>query len=130
MQNRIEVIALDPRFKKLIPRTRRFLGRFFRLSHVENRAVEIYFVGDAIMKKNVLAYPADQKFPRPDLLKWKKPLGEVYVNPRYIERHGEELSSMILHGILHLSGYSHDRKRDRITMERRERSLLKRLHQL
>jgi len=84
--------------------------------------LEIFIVGNKLMPKNVLSFPADQKFPRPDLK--QKPLGEIYLNPSYIKQQGEDFDYMLIHGFLHLLGYDHIRKSDRIVMEQKEIELL------
>ncbi len=87
----------------------------------KNAYAEIYLVGDAMMEKNVLAFPADPRFPRPDIP--GKVLGEMYLNPGYIKKHGQNLAHMLSHGLLHLLGYTHERARDTMRMERMEKML-------
>jgi len=128
--NRIAVFAIDPRAKRLVVPTRRFVRRLFRLLKLKSSAVEIYLVGHREMRKNVLAYPAPPTFPRPDLQRGERALGEVYLNPHFIASRDEDLSHMLVHGILHLLGYSHSRKRDRIRMEIKEKRLLQRIQHL
>ena len=88
-----------------------------------NFYLEIYLVGDTFMRKNVLAFPHPRGFPRPDLK--EIPLGEIYVNPKYISEHNENFTFMLIHGFLHLLGYDHVKKDDRIAMEREETRLLR-----
>ncbi|PIT92601.1 MAG: rRNA maturation RNase YbeY [Candidatus Harrisonbacteria bacterium CG10_big_fil_rev_8_21_14_0_10_42_17] len=85
-------------------------------------SVDIILVGDQAMKKNVLSFQADFSFPRPDIRGTY--LGELYLNPDYITRHGESLRHMLIHGFLHLLGYRHDTRRDRISMEKKEQELI------
>lgn len=87
--------------------------------------LEIFIVGDAQMPKNVLAFPADASFPRPDLA--EPALGEIHLNPSYITAHGEDFEYMLTHGFLHLLGYDHIKKNDRMVMEAKERQLLRRM---
>ncbi|HTY39803.1 MAG TPA: rRNA maturation RNase YbeY [Candidatus Paceibacterota bacterium] len=72
---------------------------------------------------NVLSFPEPARFPHPD-----RPghLGEICLNRAYVRpsRRAEGLQ-MLVHGVLHLLGYRHDRKRDTIRMERLEERLLK-----
>ena len=82
-------------------------------------------VGKEFMNKNVLAFPTPKSFPRPDIN--RKPLGEIYLNPQYIKENGEDLIFMFIHGFLHLLGYDHKRRNDRIRMEKKETELLKSL---
>ncbi len=85
-------------------------------------SLEIFIVGNDLMPKNVLAFPADTAFPRPDLS--HPNLGEIHLNPTYISEHGEDFEFMLVHGFLHLLGYDHMKKSDRIVMEKEERRLL------
>lgn len=88
--------------------------------------LDIYLVGRAKMEKNVLSFEADNSFPRPDLAP-RKSLGEIYLNLNYIKKNGEDFSFMLIHGFLHLLGYDHMKKNDRIEMEAQEELILKRL---
>jgi len=72
---------------------------------------------------NVLAFPFPEDFPSPKPGK-KRFLGEIYLSPRYIKDHGENLEYMLIHGLLHLLGFNHIKKNDRMTMQRLERSLM------
>ncbi len=86
--------------------------------------LDVFIVGDALMPKNVLAFPAPPSFPRPDLK--QPPLGEIYLNPNYIVGHNEDFEYMLIHGFLHLLGYDHIKKSDRMVMEPKEQALLRR----
>jgi rRNA maturation RNase YbeY len=109
--------------------TTRFTKRVLRLTEAlvarlaPDGAVAVFLVDDSFMEKNVLAFPAPKNFPRPDLV--GRPLGEIYLNPRFIARAGDSLEYMLIHGFLHLLGYDHERERDRIAMERYERRLMR-----
>lgn len=105
-----------------------------RSMRMSNFSLEIYLVTDRELKKNVLAFPAAPNFPRPDLP--QKPLGEIYLNPSRIAREksrfaigdlrfANKLDYLFIHGFLHLVGYDHKRKNDRIAMERKELKLLR-----
>ena len=67
---------------------------------------------------NVLSFTAPKNFPG-------NKLGEVYLDPAYIQKHKEDLNLMLVHGVLHILGYDHKRKSDRIKMEKKEASILK-----
>lgn len=95
---------------------------------ITNKHVDIFLVGDKQMKKNVLAFPSQKDFPRPDLD--EPALGEIHLNPSYIKGHDEDLLLMLVHGFLHLLGYDHEEGRDRIRMERKEQELLQSLNAL
>ena len=81
------------------------------------------------MKKNVLSFCGLDAFPRPDL-RGKLFLGEIHLNPTFIKQKGDSLEHMLVHGFLHLLGYDHIKKGDRILMERMEEGLLKELSDL
>lgn len=121
MANRV-IIEGDFKYRHLISPLKSISLKILRYLKIKNSALEIFLVGDKMMKKNVLAFPAVKGFPRPDL-KGKKPLGEIYLNPDYIKTRGEDLYFMLIHGVLHLLGYDHKQKSDRMHMERKEYEL-------
>lgn len=91
----------------------------------EEMVLELFIVGNETMSKNVLSFPAQQGFPRPDLP--GPSLGEVHLNPQYISAHDEDLLLMLVHGILHCLAYDHEDEHDRIIMEEKEKELLEAL---
>jgi len=116
----VEVLDLSARRHKLVvQKTARWLMRRFNKSGF---SLEIALVGKQTMNKNILAFPPKANFPRPDLR--QKPLGEIYLNPRIILQQGWTIPYMVIHGFLHLLGYDHKKKNDRIDMERLEQKLL------
>jgi rRNA maturation RNase YbeY len=110
------------KFSRYEKPVRNLFRRLFRYYKNPEWSLDVYFVDDVVMPKNVLAYPSSPHFPHPD--RPGKFLGEVYVNPEYIARHGESLPYLLIHGFLHLLGYDHKRNNDRILMERKEQELL------
>ena len=118
---RVIVTALDSRVGILRQKVGAAAERLARRE--KGTSFEVYLGSDRFMKKNVLAFPAPEGFPHPDIAGGKF-LGEIYLNPFYIKRKGEDLLFMLIHGYLHLLGYDHIKKGDRMAMERRERSLL------
>jgi rRNA maturation RNase YbeY len=109
------------RYAGYVPAVRKLVLALMRATRTEGH-VEIFLVTDAWMEKNVLAFPPPEGFPRPDLE--AQPLGELYLNPGYIAKHGEDMRSMVIHGFLHLLGYDHKRQVDYQKMEKREKVLL------
>src|SRR3989338_8338316 len=93
-----------------------------KLSKIQNGHLEIYLVSNDFMNKNVLAFPAPKNFYRPDI-KSEKSLGEIYLNLQYIKERDENLTDMLTHGFLHLLGYDHKKNRDKLKMEKKEKSL-------
>lgn len=120
---KVAVASLESRFDNLKPKIRRWALQVVQALKLKSGYVEIYLVGGRLMGKNVLAFPAPKGFFRPDVK--EKPLGEIYLNPAYIKQHREDLGYMLIHGFLHILGYDHKKKSDRIKMERKERQLCK-----
>ena len=56
-----------------------------------------------------------------------RPLGEVFLAPMLIERNGEDLTHLVIHGVLHLLGYTHDEENDTMKMEALEDKIVKEL---
>lgn len=54
----------------------------------------------------------------------KNYLGEVFLAPQYIEEKKENFEFLLIHGLLHILGFGHTRKGDRIKMEYYEKRLL------
>lgn len=124
---KLVVEAWERKFQKLKPLMKKTALKLARFLNKKDIQMGIYLVGARFMNKNVLSFPAPKGFPRPDVKKGSKALGEIYLNPEYIEKNGENLVFMLIHGFLHLLGYDHKRKNDRIIMEKKEQQLLKKL---
>lgn len=144
---KLVVVSGRKSFDRFKPMIRKVVGFLAKKLKQEKSYLEVYLVGKEFMSKNVLAFPAPKDFPRPDTK--LKPLGEIYLNPDYINKEpfysleiislremsrrdrnsklGIEvkLAYMLIHGFLHLLGYDHKKESDRIRMEKRERELLK-----
>jgi rRNA maturation RNase YbeY len=125
--NQVAVFAVDRKFRKLEKVFKKTAEQLMRLSGLKNDYLEIYLVGERLLNKNVLAFPAPRRFPRPDVR--QKPLGEIYLNPDYIRKRGENPIYMLIHGFLHILGYDHNRESGRIRMENMEQKLFKTLSQ-
>lgn len=118
----VEVTALETRFHLLVPAVRAYTACVLNVLGRSAWGVEIYLVGNSVMKMNVLSYPAPADMPRPD---WDgRFLGELYVNPREARARGEQLQTLLIHGILHLVGYDHEQKKDILDMQAEEGRLL------
>ncbi|MEK9180353.1 MAG: rRNA maturation RNase YbeY [Patescibacteria group bacterium] len=95
----------------------------FLLSGAEMRRVKQRYTGKPAPRVvDVLSFPEPKRFPRPKGA--KKTLGEVYINEAIARRDGSRAAYLLVHGILHLLGYTHDRKSDTLRMEKKERELL------
>jgi ssRNA-specific RNase YbeY (16S rRNA maturation enzyme) len=97
-----------------------------------NSHIAVFFVPNTVLrsaKKNylhqeaklvdVLAFPEVEDFPFPP--REKRFLGEIYLN-EVLLRKGDAFS-MLVHGVLHLLGYRHEKKRDTMVMEQLEARL-------
>ena len=125
------------KYHALEPRLARALRAALKKLKKRNAAVELYLVSDKEIKTlnrtyrgknkatNVLSFEALASFPHPDIK--QKPLGEIYLAPDYIAKKNEDIGYMALHGLLHLLGYDHLTKRDRIRMEKAEKALCRAL---
>ena len=69
---------------------------------------------------NILSFPGNKDFPSEN---GRKSLGEVFINYDWAEGKVEVLTYLLIHGILHLAGYQHEKKRDIIEMENLEKKL-------
>ncbi|MEK7651410.1 MAG: rRNA maturation RNase YbeY [Patescibacteria group bacterium] len=106
-----------------------------KLAEKKNLSLEVFLVSDSEMKKinrkfkgknrptNVLSFEAEKGSLRPDLGSGRRFLGEIFLAPDYIRARGENIGFLFIHGFLHLLGYTHKGKRDRIRMEILEEEL-------
>jgi probable rRNA maturation factor len=128
---KIGVIILDKEAKKYekdIGQKAKKLAKLFP----KKGEIEVYLVSGRRMRRlnkrfrnkdkstNVLSFQKPRNFPG-------SKLGEVYLDPLYIQKHKEDMDLMLVHGVLHILGYDHEKKSDRIKMEKREAGLLRRL---
>ncbi len=101
--------------------------------------VEAHLVTDESMRRinretrkkdvptNVLSFVADRSLPHPELPKGFRYCGEIFVAPRHISKKKEDIRILAVHGLLHLLGYEHKKKNDRMVMEAREREIFRSL---
>jgi len=119
----VAIVLLDRRFQDLKRKVHAAAKKIISLTKSRGGCAEIYLVNGRFMNKNVLAFRAPKNFPRPDIK--GRFLGEIYLNPDYIKNHKEDIFLMLTHGFLHLLGYGHKEKADRIKMEKKEQQLFK-----
>ncbi|MBI4085501.1 MAG: rRNA maturation RNase YbeY [Candidatus Liptonbacteria bacterium] len=99
---------------------------------------EIFLLGDAEMKRlkkkflphekgpaNILSFEEPVRWPYPE--KGRKILGEIYLNLDLARGKEKILAPLLLHGIVHLLGYDHKKKGDRIKMEKLEKRISEKL---
>jgi probable rRNA maturation factor len=120
--------AIEKEAQRLLKKALKLLGR-------ERSAADIFFIGDAAMRRlnrvyrgkdkttNVLSFSAPKNFPRPDLKTGTTYLGEIYLNMVYIKKEGGDWRAMLIHGLLHLLGFDHEKISDKIRMQKLEKSI-------
>lgn len=125
---KIEVIIVDKKTAKFKPFIVKKSAKLCGLIR-KNGVVEVYLVAGnrmrALNKKfrgknkdtNVLSFVTPEDF-------IGGPLGEVYLNPIFIKKNRQDLDLMLVHGVLHILGYDHIKKSDKIKMEAKEDELL------
>ena len=103
-------------------------------------SLEIFLVSDATMKSinrkyrgkpkptNVLSFEVPFSVPRPDLGRTRF-IGELFLAPDWAEKKGDELGFLVVHGILHLLGYTHEGAKESIMMNNLERKIWNQLCQ-
>jgi len=78
---------------------------------------------DAVTNVLSFVHPSSVMLP-PARLRY---LGEVFICPSYLARCKQDLTHMVVHGVLHLCGFDHLGARDRMRMEKKESAVLLRL---
>ena len=133
--NEVLISSLSERFVSLERGLLAAASFFIRALRKDKVGLEIFLVSEKDMfvmnreyrgknfPTNVLAFEEPKNFP--SRKKGIKTLGEIYLAPTYIKEHGEDIEYMLLHGILHLIGFNHENKSDRISMEKIEGALMK-----
>ena len=125
---KLEVIVLDKPVKKFEVKIKKVAGKLSRFLPKKS-SIEVYLINGRRMRAlnkrfrgknkstNILSFMKPKNFPGENL-------GEVYLDPIYIRNHQENLDLMLIHGVLHILGYDHKKKSDRIKMEKKESKLL------
>jgi len=153
MSNRVLVTSLDKRFQKFEKKIKLACQKILKILGKDNVLVEIYLINSQKMRflnkkfrgKNktttVLSFEEPRNFILP-ASKYKK-IGEIYLNLARITRGSytaeharirersanykkisEGSAYYLIHGLLHLLGYNHQKKSDRIKMEKKEKEIL------
>lgn len=126
--------AVRTRAERALTRTAQRALRFLHVArgdiavHVlpnrELRALKRRYLRRDARVVDVLAFPEPPRFPHPER---KGPfLGEVYLNEGFL-RDPVRLRYLLVHGMLHILGYRHSRRRDMMVMERLEKRVLRKL---
>lgn len=117
------------KFEKEKELIKKSLAELDRILKLKKTYLEVFLIeGDF----TVHSFEPPKDFPRPDLnSKGLENLGEIYLCPRYAYRtnktnsaNGSYIIFLLIHGLLHLLGYDHKKKSDRIRMEGKEKELM------
>ena len=115
----------------------RLANKILKLLKIRNAELDVFLLPDseiATLKKrfikkktepNVLAFSEPIAFPHPETK--KKYLGEIYLNRDILKKTPGRAPALLLHGVLHLLGYDHEKETDAVKMERLEAKLLAKL---
>ena len=137
MPNRAAIGSSEQRFRHLERALKSVVLRSLKILGKDGFFLEIGLLGDPVMKglnrrfrgrnkaTNVLSFEAGSGFSTG--ASGLSYLGEIYLGPDYIERNGEDIFYMTVHGLLHLLHYAHRKKSDNIKMRRLEERLLRKL---
>lgn len=134
---RILMNVSDKRFSARAKKVERVLQEALFILKKNNVSLEVYLLTDKEMRAinkttrgkntptNVLSFEAGG-FSRVGEESTMY-LGEIYLAPDTITARKEHIAFLAVHGLFHLFGYTHEEKRDTITMERAEDKLLAKL---
>lgn len=132
MSNGVSVISLDRKFKKFEQEIRKTALKILKILNKTGVAVEIYLIDGRKMRflnkrfrgkdktTTILSFEEPRNFILPESKSRK--IGEIYLKLPITDY---PISQLLIHGLLHLLGYNHQKKSDRIKMELKERKLLK-----
>ncbi|MCK9497735.1 MAG: rRNA maturation RNase YbeY [Candidatus Colwellbacteria bacterium] len=101
---------------------------------IKGVSLDVFLVPDDVMHKinreyhgkdketNILSFE-EPDIPHPD--SELRHIGEIYLAPDYISAHNEDIVRLLVHGILHLLGYDHERgARAARVMEKKEQEII------
>ena len=142
LQNKIIITSQNGEFKKNEKIIKFAVFKILKILKKDGIAVEVFLVGDKEIKflnktlrkkdklTDILSFPEPENFPHPELKNKKtRYLGAIYLSIPYIKSEAKSaimnfdflMIKLLIHGILHLSGYVHKKKNDRIKMEKKEK---------
>ncbi len=106
--------------------------------HRKAHKIDIFLLKDSEMRRlkkrflprekgpaNVLSFSEPADWPHPE--DRQERLGEVYLNLDLTDGMLNKLTPLLLHGVLHLLGYDHKKKNDRIEMEKLEKEIISKI---
>lgn len=131
--NNFQLVSLGKKNRKMENRLKFSIGVILKLLKRTEAGLEVYLAGPDRMRflnkkfrgKNktadVLSFAAPKNFLYGD---GSQPIGEVFLNISEL-KDGKRAVFLLIHGVLHLLGYDHVKKNDRIKMESKEQEILK-----
>ncbi|MBN2197994.1 rRNA maturation RNase YbeY [Candidatus Wolfebacteria bacterium] len=134
--NKISVISLGKNKKEIEEKLKILILKTLKILKKDNVLIDIYLISGIRMKflnkkfrgkdktTTILSFVEPRNFILPPS-KFRK-LGEIYLNIANI-KHQELRDKLAVHGVLHLLGYNHNRKSDRIKMEKKEKWIIGKL---
>ena len=145
--NNVAVVSLNSKHRFYEKKIKGITQKFLRLLKKKNCYLDIFLVTSSKMKflnkkfrdKNkttsILTFVEPKNFPHPESK--LKSLGEIYLNVDSRGLHADKrgkslrksalsqrLSALLAHGLLHLFGFQHAKKSDRMKMEAKENFLI------
>lgn len=133
--NKVIIISSHKRFEALENKIQRVIRQSLRFLQKNKQGLEVYLIDNKTMSAlgrrfnhhgkhsaNVLSFPVNDAFPYPNFNQHF--LGEIYLAPDYIKAQGQNIDDLAIHGLLHLLGYTHNKKRDRMEMETLEEKIV------
>jgi len=126
----IRIYSLERKFSKLEKKVKKSAMEILDFFSLEGADLEIFLVGDDEIKKinqryrkkenatNILSFLPPKDFPKHYL---KKSIGEIYLAPDFIFKEGSDIRRILLHGVLHLLGFNHEKRTDANKMEIKEK---------
>ncbi len=136
--NEVIVTSLDRKFKKIENEIRELALKILKTFKKQGIYLEIYLVDPQKMQflnkkyrkkdkaSEILSFKDPKKFIYPKSR--NKRIGEIYLNgEKFINYDSAIKVFLLIHGILHLFGYQHNQKSDRIKMERLENKIFSKL---
>lgn len=134
--NNVAVVYESKTFATTAKKIARALDAALFFEKKRNISCAVHLVRDASMRRinkesrnkdtvtNVLSFESDRGFPHPEAPKNTLWHGDIFLAPHFITKKGEDIVFLALHGLLHLLGYTHEKKNDRMVMEAREKEVL------
>ncbi|MEK7634333.1 MAG: rRNA maturation RNase YbeY [Patescibacteria group bacterium] len=140
--NKVIIGNQNGEFKQFEKKIKFAVFKILKIFKKDDVAIEIFLVGNREMlflnktlrKKNkptnVLSFPEPKNFPHPEFKNKKIDyLGAIYLDIPYIKKEAKIslvdidflMVELLIHGILHLLGFIHKKKNDRIKMEKKEK---------